>query len=465
MHALHSSCRATRKHARTHAVWLHERGECGHKDTRYALRVWRAVALVLAFTSVASADDASLRALLDRTDAVAKEVSKLRGLPLRHSIPNEVVDRAELHARLVKMAAEQKTKEDTAAEGLALTRWGMIPPGTDYLGLMVELMTDQIAGYYDPDTKKLTVSKSAGDDPQWAEMVLAHELDHGLQDQAFDLHAFEDVPDGEGDASLARHALVEGDGIALMLEVLLARQHVAPPWANPRIADELVEAMSAPTPGEDSLDKAPLAIREVMLFPYRDGFAFVAALRRHKPWSAVDAAFKRPPRSTEQILHPEKYIADEKPVPVTAAALPSLPDESIVHQDVWGELGFDLFLRSHGVNDQIAREAAAGWGGDRAVVYAKAGDGKPSHATGLVRLEWDTEADAIEAHDAAVRAIDQTVPGATLVHGDLQTRWLALDGTVAYVERRGSSLIIGLGIPARLADAVITDAWTSLAKK
>jgi len=444
-------------------VWLPRRGECGHKDTRYALRVWRAVALVCALacvSGVAYADDASLRALLDRTDAVAKEVSKIRGLPLKHAIPNEVVDKAELHARLVAMASEQKTKDETAAEGLALTRWGMIPPGTDYVGLMVDLMTDQIAGYYDPDTKKLTVSKSAGDDPQWAEMVLAHELDHGLQDQAFDLHAFEDLPDGEGDAALARHALVEGDGIALMLEVLLSRQHVAPPWANPRIADQLVDAMSAPT--GDSLDKAPLAIREVMLFPYREGFAFVAALRRKKPWSAVDAAFKRPPRSTEQILHPDKYLADDKPIPVTAAALPSLPDEPIVHQTVWGELGFELFLRSHGVADQIAREAAAGWGGDRAVVYAKAGDAKPGHATGLVRLEWDTEADAIEARDAAVRAIDQTVPGATLVHDDVQTRWLALDGTVACVERRGSSLVIGLGIPARLADTVISDAWSAL---
>jgi hypothetical protein len=421
------------------------------------LRVWRSVIAVCVLATLARADTP------DGTDDIvklAKEVSRLRGLPLKHAIPKEVVDKVELHARLVKMAAEQKTKTDTAAEGLALTRWGMLPPGTDYLALMVDLMTDQIAGYYDPDTKKLTVSQATGDDPQWAEMVLAHELDHGLQDQAFDLHAFEDVPAGEGDAALARHALVEGDGIALMLEVLLSRQHVAPPWANPRIADELVKAMSAPT--GDSLDKAPLAVREVMLFPYRNGFAFVAALRRHKPWSAVNAAFKRPPRSTEQILHPDKYIHDEKPVPVTAAVLPSLPDYAILHQTVWGELGFELFLRAHGISDVVSEEAASGWGGDRAIVLAKPGDDRPTHAIGLIRLAWDTEIDAIEAHDAAVRAIDRTTPGATLANDDVQTRWLALDGTVSYVERRGTSLVIGLGIPARVADAVIADAWTSL---
>ncbi|MBV8757393.1 MAG: hypothetical protein JO257_08970 [Deltaproteobacteria bacterium] len=392
--------------------------------------------------------------------SLTQEVSKVRGLPAKKPIASDEVDRDELRARLVKLAADGKTADQLRAEGLALARWGLVPATLDYSGLMIDLMTDQIAGYYDPDTKTLTINKAAQSDPQWNEMVLAHEIDHGLQDQAFDLKAFEDVPDGEGDASLARHAVIEGDGIAVMLEVLLARQHVAPPWANPAVADELVRAMSAPT--GDSLDKAPLAVREGMLFPYRDGFAFVAALRRRKPWSAIDAVFKRPPRSTEQILHPDKYARDEKPVPVVAGALPSLPDRAIVHHTVWGELGFSVFLRAHGVSDEIAREAAAGWGGDRAAVYAKAGDANPAHAVALARLQWDSEVDAIEAHDAAVRALDRTTPGATLDNTDLSTRWLALDGTVSFVERRGSAVMIGIGVPARVADAVISDSWTAL---
>ena len=392
--------------------------------------------------------------------ALTQEVAKVRGLPAKKPIASEEVDRDELHARLVKLASDGKTVDEMRAEGLALARWGLIPATLDYQTLVIDLMTDQIAGYYDPDTKTLTINKAAQSDPQWTEMVLAHEIDHGLQDQAFDLKAFEDVPDGEGDAALARRALVEGDGVALMLEVLLARQHVAPPWANPAIADDLVHAMSAPT--GDALDKAPLALRESMLFPYREGFAFVAALRRKKPWSAVDAVFKRPPRSTEQILHPEKYVRDEKPVPIAAAALPSLPDYAIVHHNVWGELGFSIFLRAHGIADEIAREASAGWGGDRAAVYAKAGDANPAHAVALSRSQWDTEVDAIEAHDAAVRALDRTTPGATLDNTNLATRWLALDGTVSFVERRGSAVMIGIGLPARVADAVISDSWTAL---
>ena len=392
-----------------------------------------------------------LAALLARTHAVAKEVSAIRGLPLKHKIADEVVDRAELRARLVKLAADHKTATETHAEGVAFQRWGLVPLDMDYAQELIDLMGDQIAGYYDPDTKKLTLLRGAADtDPTWAEMVLAHELDHGLQDQSFDLHKFEDLPDSEGDAALARHALVEGDGIVLMIEVMLAREHIPAPWTNPAVAQRLVDAMGGPT--GDVLDKAPLVMREQLLFPYRAGFAFVARIRRRHPWSAVDAVFRRPPRSTEQILHPEKYDADELPVPVKAAAVPAaLPGYAIAQQTVWGELGFRLFLRAHHVAGDRATEAAAGWGGDRA-----------EHAIGLARFSWDTEIDAIEAERAAVTALDDAVVGARGEHDDTHTTWLALDGTVAFVERRGASIVMGIGVPAWAAAAVRDQAWTSL---
>jgi hypothetical protein len=380
-------------------------------------------------------------------------------LPLKKKVEQEVVDRDELRARLMKLAAEQKTQTETRAEGLALARWGMIPLDTDYLQLMVDLLTDQIAGYYDPETNKLTISKSAGDDPEWAEMVLAHELDHALQDQTYDLDKFEDVPDTEGDAALARRALVEGDGVVLMIELMLSRKQVAPPWRDPTIARELELAMAVPN--GDLLDKAPLAVREALLFPYRAGFTFVAALRRRQPWSAVDAAYKRPPRSSEQILHPEKYKDDDKPIAVDIKIPASLADYQITHSTVWGELGFSLFVRSHGVSDHMGALAAHGWGGDRVITLTRFGDPKPEHAIGIARLEWDEEADAIEAHQAAVRALDSAIFGATAEHGEARTRWLAVDGTASIAERRGTSIVIAHGVPVRLLDAVQGELWTA----
>ena len=135
---------------------------------------------------------------------------------------------------------------------------------------------------------------------------------------------------------------------------------MAPPWANPQVADELVKAMAAPT--GDSLDKAPLAVREAMLFPYRAGFAFVAALRRHKPWSAVDAVVqaaaaldRADPASREVRARREADRGDRR----AAAVAARLRDRA---HTVWGELGFELFLRAHGVNDQIAARGRGGVG-------------------------------------------------------------------------------------------------------
>lgn len=396
---------------------------CGHRDTRYADRVTRGAVVVLAMmTSLSHADTASL----------AKEVSKARGLPIKKPIAQETVSREELRARLLKLAAEQKTQDDLRAEGMALARWGLIPRDTDYVQLMVDLLTEQIAGYYDPATKKLTLLGMPND------FVLAHEIDHALQDQAFDLTKFEDVPLGEGDASLARHALVEGDGITLMLEILLARKGITPPWDNPKLTTELARQMDLPT--GDSLDRAPLAVRETMLFPYRAGFTFVTSLRANQPWSAVDKAFKRPPRSTEQIIHPEKYAADEVPITIKL----ELRDQ--VHSTVWGELGFELFLRARGIDAATAKLAAAGWGGDRVVA---------TKTQGLAKFAWDTEVDAIEAFDAAQRAFDDTTLGAVALKTDVITRWLALDGTVTFVERQGTQLTIGIGLRVSTADDVI----------
>jgi hypothetical protein len=411
----------------------------------------------------ASADADSLAALLRRTDAVAREVARVRGLPLKRPIPNEVVGRDELRARLQKMAADDKTAADSAAEGFALERWGMIPPGTDYEAMLLELLTEQIAGYYDPDAKKLTISSSAGDDPAWAEMVLAHELDHGLQDQAFDLHRFEDLPATEGDAAAARRALVEGDGIGLMIEVMVTRRRAKLDWASPVIAAAIENAMAVPGTGGDRIDQAPLAIREAMLFPYRAGFGFVAALRRRQPWSAVDAAFARPPKSTEQILHPERYLADDPPVPIEARAPAALPGFAIVHSTVWGELGFGLWLRSHGVDERGAADAAAGWGGDRVIVLARSGERRAAQAVGIARTEWDSEADAIEAAEAAGKALAEAVVGGTVDRTATRMRLFGVDGTVSWIERKGPSLAIVVGAPAWSADALAAEVWTATA--
>ncbi len=439
----------------------------GHLPARLAL-----VLAVLGTVPTAWADEAGLAKLLARTDAVAKEVAAIRGLKLKHKIPNEVVDKDELRRRLLALASEEKTRAETAAESIALARWGFIPFGMDYEALLIDLLTEQIAGYYDPKTKTLTISKSAGDDPAWAEVVLAHEIDHALQDQAFDLDKFtESLADSEGDAQMARRALIEGDGIVLMLEVTLAREGTPAPWSQPMVTKAIEKSMSAagagappsgaPTIPVEGIDRAPLVIRESLMFPYRAGFSFVAALRRRQPWSAVDAAFRKPPTSTEQIIHPERYLANDPPVPVVIGKLTALRGYVPIVPTVWGELGFQLALRAYGIDEGAALQAAAGWGGDRAVVYVREDDKRAETAVGVVRSEWDSEADAIEAIEAMGKGLDGQIAGAVVEQTATRLRWAGLDGTVSWIERRGASLVIVRGAPAWAATALAAEVWTA----
>ncbi len=417
----------------------------------------RAMFLVTLLASVAASADPD-------PEALVKEVAHVRGLKLKHPIPSEHVDRTELRRRLLEQANDGKSVAETAIQTLALQRWGFIPLDYDYGAKLVDLLTDQIAGYYDSKKKQLTILDGTNSDPQWSEMVLAHELDHGLQDQAFDLEKFEQLPDDDTDALAARHALVEGDGIALMLEVVLARQGAQSPWSVPEATAAVVAAMNEPGDKHDALDEAPFAIREGMLSPYRDGFAFVAALRRTHAWSAVDAAFRRPPRSMEQVLHPEKYVVDEKPIAVTVGGSP-LAGYEVTGSEVWGELGIRSFLRAHGVSEETATRAAAGWGGDRAIVLAKPGEHNARRAIGIARFEWDTELDAREAQAALEHAVDAMSPGATLDQTMERTRWLSLDGTVSVIERRGQGVAMIVGAPVLLADKLDPFALLSAKRK
>jgi hypothetical protein len=280
-------------------------------------------------------------------------------------------------------------------------------------------------------------------------MLLAHEIEHALQDQHFDLEKFTDIPGTESDALLARRALVEGDGVVLMIELLLGRNGTPPPWGDAMVATTVERTLELAT-GESRLSRAPRALREQLLFPYHAGFGFVAALRRRQPWSAVDAAFARPPRSTEQVLHPDAYLADERPIVIGVGLPAGLNGWDVGHHTVWGEAGMTVFLEQHGVEPSAAATAAAGWGGDRVALFVPLTGAKGRPGIGVLRSVWDSEVDAIEAEEALVRAVDQLVDGTTLGAG----LWLGLDGRISSVERSGAEVTVIVGAPLTVAASV-----------
>jgi len=431
----------------------------------------RAVALALPLDALAAAATVTARAddaprpkpgdwsahLSARADGIAKKVSRLRGLKIKRPIAKGVMTDAELRKRIIDSRDEDMAPAERAAEAAALKRWALVPMDTDLDALMLDLMTEQIAGFYDPKERKLYITQRDNFEQTWADMVMAHEIDHALQDQHFGLEAWMDQVKGDGDASAARQALVEGDGVALMLEYTLAEEGQPPPWGNELLVKVMTASMDG---GDDLLSRAPLAIRRSLVFPYQAGARFVAHLRRLHPWTRVDQAFKDPPRSTEQILHPELYLADERPDQIAAGPAPAASGFKPVHQAVWGEAGWQMFLESHGVGAATAATAVAGWGGDRSVLYGGADAAtRPGGTVGVAVTTWDTEPDAVEFWHALGDALDGMVVGTRVSTGDDQVRWLDSDGRVTVAERRGRRVVIVTGATLFGWRAYLDGAW------
>jgi len=358
-------------------------------------------------TTTAAARNA---ALIAATDEVLKETSTLRQLAVLRPVQSSTQSRAEIERAVVKNLDEDTSATDMHAAEVTLKNLGLAPPDFQYRALMIRLLTEQVAGYYEPKTRQFHLADWI--DVEGQKPVIAHELTHALQDQHFDLRRFEHWPKGESDAELAAHALIEGDAtLAMVLYVS----------SNPMRALTFLKSLGAMGVDTRELDQAPRVIRESLLFPYQEGLNWTRALYKEGGWPQVSQAFTNLPQSTEQIMHPEKYLAHEAPVKVTlpdfttalneSARLKSLPASAggsktavtwkRISYDVNGEWGTYLLLDQFLKSSAESHRAAAGWAGDRYAVY-ESSKGQSIYVSSTV---WDTQADADEFFDAYIKWI------------------------------------------------------------
>lgn len=338
-------------------------------------------------------------ALLSAADEIARQVAALRGLPQTTPIARGVLSRAEIGLKLRERIAKDYSKDEVQVESAVLKRLGLLPLDADYEKLLFELLTEQVAGFYDPYAKMLYIADWLPLDMQ--RPALAHEIEHTLQDQHFDLKRFSQPFKEDGDRQLARSAVVEGDGTALMLEFAARGMNLDTtkmPQMVARLGKQMMQMSMAATP---ALQQAPLVLRESLIFPYVAGLEFVTTHRANQPWSRIDEVFRDPPDSTEQIIHPEKYEQRERPVPITAVPLTTLPGYKQARRDVLGEMLFRVWFSGR-LSETAAAQAAAGWGGDRLVAYLTPGEALPAV---LILSAWDSELDADEAAQAAQKVI------------------------------------------------------------
>jgi hypothetical protein len=348
-----------------------------------------ALCTALLFPFPILAQNAALEAELDR---IARETASIRGLPPLDEIDEVLITRDELLAMLPDLIAEEVDPAEVASQARGLAALGMIPEGTDLLDLGVRLLGEQAYGYYDPVADEMIVVTDGGADLGAEEYFYSHEVVHALQDAHLDPDDLMEEPlTGNGDAALAVLALYEGD--ATITSTRYLENH-------PELALELIEIAAADSP---ELAAAPGAVVGTLFFPYAEGARFVERLLREGGWDAVNAAYADLPVSTEQILHPAKYLKrdwpSQVPLPDAAAALGA--GWTLVDNDTLGELQIGLLLADlapgEGINamtgaialPEAARNAAAGWDGDRYALWEN-GDREVL----VWRSVWDTESDA-----------------------------------------------------------------------
>jgi hypothetical protein len=198
---------------------------------------------------------------------VLKETSELRQLPILRPVQSSTQSRAEIEQMLIKNLNENTTPAQLHAAEVTLKKLGLAPADFQYRALMIRLLTEQVAGYYDPKSREFHLADWIDLDGQ--KPIMAHELTHALQDQHFNLRRFEHWPKGDSDAELAAHALIEGDA-TLAMALYVAN--------NPLRALAFLKSLEASGLKSEELDKAPRALRETLLFPYaRDAFVSLSA--------------------------------------------------------------------------------------------------------------------------------------------------------------------------------------------
>jgi hypothetical protein len=337
---------------------------------------------------------------------------KYRGLHARSPIPAGTLNEAELKKKLLESMQQHVSVAELKAAEVSLKAFGLIPETMSLVKYLPELLTSQVAGYYDTEKKYLAMVRRSGakGDKEAAardddDTTLVHELTHALQDQTFDLEKLEKDDDPLSDASTAVTALVEGDATLTMIDFQAQTNIENTPGAGRMISsmlddpDKLAKALPD-VPGADLFEKAPEWLRDNLMFGYLQGLTFCMSTRSRGGQKLLDYAFTTdPPRSSEQILHPEKWhTRRDDPIVIHLPDLAAeLPGYAKAAEGVMGELGIRSLLHG-GLGDwERAAKAAEGWGGDRFAVYETKDGGRLL----LWVSDWDTEADEQEFQVAA----------------------------------------------------------------
>jgi hypothetical protein len=335
-------------------------------------------------------DDEEIRAALAE---IEEQVIAIRGLPAAGIGPPDLITSAQLVEELEALFDAEYPQEDRERDNFVLHAFGLLGPDEDVAELQLQLLGDQVRGFYHHKEKRMVVVSDRGLDAE-AKLTYAHEYTHALQDAAFEIASLETDAVGEDDQSLARVSLLEGDATVTMFA-----------WAFQHLSqEELMEIGAQPVPDTSGI---PSWMVNQLIFPYTAGQAWAMELAGNPlnpDFTQIDSAYGDPPTSTAQIIDPQKWLDRVEPVPVELGDVPgALGDgwEEVAASPV-GQATIGIMLEYFGLSAVEAAEASDGWAGDRYVV-ARGPDDQFALAW---RSTWETEQDAADFEAAYRRAIE-----------------------------------------------------------
>ncbi len=290
-------------------------------------------------------------------DSLRVPVEKATGLQFKSPPASAMRSREQVRTYLIAKLDEELPPARMQGIETAYRLFGLLPDTLKLRGLLLDLYTEQVAGYYDPDSAKLF--GVAGSDRSQLRLVLAHEMIHALQGQHLPLDSILSAR-SNNDRLTASQAILEGQATLASIEVLAPGQDVT---RNPEFWDLYREQVRTQQSSMPVFRRAPLILREALIFPYLQGAEFMHWWRRSPRADTVPYG-RLMPVSSEQILHPDRYERADRPVELRLA-----PDSAVVYEDVLGENEIRVILATLAGSDEVQTVVPLGWGGDRYRLY------------------------------------------------------------------------------------------------
>jgi hypothetical protein len=301
---------------------------------------------------------------LQAADEVLAQMSKLISLPILSPLKKSMKSRDEIRAYLLQKMKEDKDAGKRYADQKTMEKFGLLPKDYPLEQTLVKVLTEQIAGLYDPDSQEFFIADWTS--PADERPVMSHELTHALQDQHFHIDKWTDAAKPNDDGELARDAVIEGSAMAAMLDYELAGK-----GSIRDLGDFDPSMLMGDLDSSPELAKAPKVLQDELLFPYLSGVTFTQhLLKAWNGWPDFYQVFAKPPVSTQQIMHPDLYLQGVVParidLPATQGVLSS--EWKKLDENDMGEFGVQEILKQFLPKIRSASLAAA-WAGDRYSIF------------------------------------------------------------------------------------------------